>query len=129
MFKHSVFAEFFCAARYPNIPRDCKERQIFEAFTVCLDEDEDESDGICDLVERYEMKMKMISSKASNSFLVQQSFLQMIRMIFLSLPLAKRTVWSDNFFLALVAMLILMLLLFKVTSATLRVKVSLLSTS
>ena len=75
------------------------------------------------------MKMKMISSKASNSFLVQQSFLQMIRMIFLSLPLAKRTVWSDNFFLALVAMLILMLLLFKVTSATLRVKVSLLSTS
>ena len=98
MFKHSVFAEFFCAARYPNIPRDCKERQIFEAFTVCLDEDEDESDGICDLVERYEMKMKMISSKASNSFLVQQSFLQMIRMIFLSLPLAKRTVWSDNFF-------------------------------
>ena len=129
MFKHSVFAEFFCAARYPNIPRDCKERQILEAFTVCLDEDEDESDGICDLVERYEMKMKMISSKASNSFLVQQSFLQMIRMIFLSLPLAKRTVWSDNFFLALVAMLILMLLLFKVTSATLRVKVSLLSTS
>ena len=53
----------------------------------------------------------------------------MIRMIFLSLPLAKRTVWSDNFFLALVAMSILMLLLFKVTSATLRVKVSLLSTS
>ena len=44
MFKHSVFAEFFCAARYPNIPRDCKERQIFEAFTVCLDDDEDGSD-------------------------------------------------------------------------------------
>ena len=53
----------------------------------------------------------------------------MIWMIFLSQPLAKRTGWSDNFFLALVAMSILMLLLFKVTSATLRVKVPLLSTS
>ena len=57
----------FCAARYPNIPRDCKERQIFEAFTVCLDEDEDVSEGICDKVESYKMKMKMIS-KASNFF-------------------------------------------------------------
>ena len=62
MFKHSVFASIFCAVRYPNIPRECKERQIFEAFTVCLDEDEDGSDGISDQVERYEMKMKMSPS-------------------------------------------------------------------
>ena len=55
----------------------------------------------------------------------------MIRMIFLSQPLAKRTGWTleRHFFLAMVAMSILMLLLFKVTSAMLRVKVSLLSTS
>ena len=53
----------------------------------------------------------------------------MIRMIFQDQPFAKRTVWNENFFLGMVAMSILMLLLFKVTSATLRVKVSLLSTS
>ena len=44
------------------------------------------------------MKMKMISSKASNSFLVQQSFLQMILMIFQDQPFAKRTVWNENLF-------------------------------
>ena len=42
MFKHSVFASIFCAVRYPNIPRECKERQIFEAFTICTDDDDDE---------------------------------------------------------------------------------------
>ena len=41
MFKHSVFASIFCAVRYPNIPRECKERQIFEAFTICTEDDEE----------------------------------------------------------------------------------------
>ena len=44
MFKHSVFASIFCAVRYPNIPRECKERQIFEAFTICTDDDDDDED-------------------------------------------------------------------------------------
>ena len=44
MFKHSVFASIFCAVRYPNIPRECKERQIFEAFTICTDDDDDYED-------------------------------------------------------------------------------------
>ena len=42
MFKHSVFASIFCAVRYPNIPRECKERQIFEAFTICTDDDDED---------------------------------------------------------------------------------------
>ena len=45
MFKHSVFASIFCAVRYPNIPRECKERQIFEAFTICTDDDDEEDNG------------------------------------------------------------------------------------
>ena len=45
MFKHSVFASIFCAVRYPNIPRECKERQIFEVFTFCDDDDPDEEDS------------------------------------------------------------------------------------
>ena len=43
------------------------------------------------------MKMKMMS-KVSDSFKVQQSILQMIRMIFLSQPLAKSRDWSEIFF-------------------------------
>ena len=61
MFKHSVFASIFCAVRYPNIPRECKERQIFEAFTICTDDDdEDESCQFWDIREYERVRISSL---------------------------------------------------------------------
>ena len=64
MFKHSVFASIFCAVRYPNIPRECKERQIFEAFTICTDDDDEEMTTVTMMKKTMVMMMMILIDRS-----------------------------------------------------------------
>ena len=51
--------------RYPNIPRECKERQIFEASTICTDDDEEMTTMMMMMMKKTLVMMMILIDRSS----------------------------------------------------------------